>query len=174
VKGGTTPLCAVEDWSGAGFHIKQALNVGQPTVSQVVSSLDNQSCLPEQGAQEWQTGKQEQHSAVMCGRGGSERWRHPRPSPSKLRGSGTPEELSFPPDARLMWAIDCKSSWWSMPSAQQGSASYVLVVSCVTPRTNTTQSRVAFDEEVWEPPWSSLAPMKGLLGGGAPDPWSSY
>lgn len=44
MKGGTTPLFAVEDWSGAGFHIKQPLNVGQPTVSQVVSSPDNQSC----------------------------------------------------------------------------------------------------------------------------------
>jgi len=30
--------CAVEDWSGAGFHTKQSLNVGQTTVSQVVSS----------------------------------------------------------------------------------------------------------------------------------------
>lgn len=39
------PLCAIEDWSGAGFHTKQPLNVGQPTVSQVVSSPNNQSCL---------------------------------------------------------------------------------------------------------------------------------
>ena len=29
-------LCAIEDRSGAGFHTKQPLNVGQPTVSQVV------------------------------------------------------------------------------------------------------------------------------------------
>ena len=43
--GNTTPLCAIEDWSGAGFHTKQPLNVGQPTVSQVVSSPNNQSCL---------------------------------------------------------------------------------------------------------------------------------
>lgn len=42
--GNTTPLCAIEDWSGAGFHTKQPLNVGQPTVSQVVSSPNNQSC----------------------------------------------------------------------------------------------------------------------------------
>lgn len=47
MKSGTShsiPLCAIEDWSGAGFHIKQSLNVGQPTVSQVVSSPNNQSC----------------------------------------------------------------------------------------------------------------------------------
>lgn len=47
MKSGTShsiPLCAIEDWSGAGFHIKQPLNVGQPTVSQVVSSPNNQSC----------------------------------------------------------------------------------------------------------------------------------
>lgn len=44
-----TPLCAVEDWSGAGFHTKQPLNVGQPTVSQVVSSPNNQSCLDPSG-----------------------------------------------------------------------------------------------------------------------------
>ena len=43
--GNTTPPCAIEDWSGAGFHTKQPLNVGQPTVSQVVSSPNNQSCL---------------------------------------------------------------------------------------------------------------------------------
>jgi len=43
--GNTTPLCAIEDWSGAGFHTKQPLNVGQPIVSQVVSSPNNQSCL---------------------------------------------------------------------------------------------------------------------------------
>ena len=29
-------LCAIEDRSGAGFHTKQPLNVGQPIVSQVV------------------------------------------------------------------------------------------------------------------------------------------
>lgn len=43
--GNTTPPCAIEDWSGAGFHTKQPLNVGQPVVSQVVSSPNNQSCL---------------------------------------------------------------------------------------------------------------------------------
>lgn len=35
----------VEDWSGAGFRTKQLLNAGQPAVSQVVNSLNNQSCL---------------------------------------------------------------------------------------------------------------------------------
>ena len=47
--GNTTPPCAIEDWSGAGFHTKQPLNVGQPTVSQVVSSPNNQSCLDPSG-----------------------------------------------------------------------------------------------------------------------------
>ena len=32
-----TPLCVVEDWSGAGFRIKQPLNAGQPIVRQVVN-----------------------------------------------------------------------------------------------------------------------------------------
>ena len=40
----STGLSAVEDWSGAGFHTKQPLNVGQSIVSQVVHSLNNQSC----------------------------------------------------------------------------------------------------------------------------------
>ena len=94
-------LDAVEDWSGAGFHIKQPLNVGQPTVSQVVSSLSNQSCPPPSGAlvQEWQTGKHVQHSAVMWEWGGRRVVTPPCPPPSRLRGGGTPEEFSFPPDA---------------------------------------------------------------------------
>jgi len=78
-------LCAVEDWSGAGFHIKQSLNVGQPTVSQVVTSPRNQGRHggvppafgppPSRGTtgaraglpavREWQTGKHGQPSAVM-------------------------------------------------------------------------------------------------------------
>lgn len=37
-------LGAIEDWSGAGFRTKQPLNAGQPTVSQVVKALNNQSC----------------------------------------------------------------------------------------------------------------------------------
>ena len=118
-----TPLCAVEDWSGAGFHTKQPLNVGQPAVSQVVSSPNNQGC-PR--GNEWQTGKQVQHSAVVglgrCPGGNTQASR-----PSKPRGSEAPEELSFPPDARLMWAIDLHATWWHTSSAQQGSAVSVLV-----------------------------------------------
>jgi len=48
---------------------------------------------------------------------------------SKPRGSGTPEEFSFPPDGRLMWAIDWHATWWHKSSAQQGSAVSALVVS---------------------------------------------
>lgn len=45
----TILLCEIEDWSGAGFHTKQPLNVGQPAVSQVVSSRNNQSCREGEG-----------------------------------------------------------------------------------------------------------------------------
>lgn len=60
--GNTTPLCAIEDWSGAGFHTKQPLNVGQPIVSQVVSSPNNQSCL-DPSLRRW---TQQQAHSVGC------------------------------------------------------------------------------------------------------------
>ena len=50
-----------------------------------------------------------QHSAVMgleCSGGNTIRL-----GASRLRGSAPPEELSFPPDARLKWAMDCMSRW---------------------------------------------------------------
>lgn len=153
--------------------VKQPLNAGQPIVSQVVNSPNNQSCLlccvaqthsngygeeygegalcaslscccavvvrwgrererremplllvssphqPPQHSnthttdplppggngfcgcltpwQEWQTGKQGQHSAVM-GFWGCPAVATPPSRASRLWGSGPPEELSFPPD----------------------------------------------------------------------------
>ena len=45
-----TPLCVVEDWSGAGFRIKQPLNAGQPIVRQVVNHQTTKAtrrmCVP--------------------------------------------------------------------------------------------------------------------------------
>ena len=82
---------------------------------------------PHQG-QEWQTGKRVQDSAVM-GLEYSEVATPQSPALSRLRGSETPEEFSFPPDARLMWAIDWHATWWHMSSAQQGSVVSTLVVS---------------------------------------------
>ena len=53
----------------------------------------------------------------------------PQAGASRLRGSGPSEELSFPPDARLKWAMDCMSRWWRMPNVQQGSVASSLMIS---------------------------------------------
>ena len=109
--GNTTPLCAIEDWSGAGFHTKQPLNVGQPTVSQVVSSPNNQSCLDPSGLtpllclREWATRAgmaNRKASATFCCDGLEVLVRDgdiTQARPSRPRDSGSPEEFSFPPDA---------------------------------------------------------------------------
>ena len=79
--------------------------------------------------QEWQTGKQVQHSAVM---GLGMLW-VATPSvagASRLRGSGPPEEFSFPPDVDGFggpWIG--MSRWWRGPSARQGSVASTLMVS---------------------------------------------
>lgn len=79
--------------------------------------------------QEWQTGKQVQHSAVM---GSGMLW-VATPSvagASGLRGSGPPEEFSFPPDVDGFggpWIG--MSRWWRGPSARQGSVASTLMVS---------------------------------------------
>jgi len=92
-----TLLGAVEDRSGASFHIKQSLNVGQPIVSQVVIHQTDKAAA----MQKWQTGKHGvQHSAVM-GLEYSSDGNIPvfTEAVSRHWGSAPPEELSFPPDA---------------------------------------------------------------------------
>lgn len=152
--GNTTPLCAIEDWSGAGFHTKQPLNVGQPTVSQVVSSPNNQSCLdpnsslgqasiPKGSAERvrpWtsargrvgasgRNGKQASASKILLSwaRGPLGRRRRPQGSPSRRRTSESPVEFSFPPDADSRGLSIGKSFWWCMPFAQQGSVVSTLM-----------------------------------------------
>lgn len=64
----TTPPCAVEDWSGAGFRTQQPLNAGQPTVSQVVSAPHSQGCRPPERTKREEKAKQQhtkrQHRAA--------------------------------------------------------------------------------------------------------------
>jgi len=113
----------VEDWSGAGFRTKQSLNAGQTAVSQVASSRHNQSCQPAHPPSTstvgvaiwiWQTGKHVQHSAAV----GWERRlstlccisllkgqfeagdRLQGVDASRLKGSGSPMEFSFPSNAK--------------------------------------------------------------------------
>ena len=51
-------LCAVEDWSGAGFRTKQPLNAGQPAVSQVVNAPNTtKAALPLGQRCEWGAGR---------------------------------------------------------------------------------------------------------------------
>ena len=90
-----TLLGAVEDRSGASFHIKQPLNVGQPTVSQVVIHQTDKAAA----MQKWQTGKHGvQHSAVMGLEYSSDGNVCVTVAVSRHWGSAPPEELSFPPD----------------------------------------------------------------------------
>ena len=46
-------LCAIEDRSGAGFHTKQPLNVGQPFVSQVVIHQTTKAAILYVGPSDW-------------------------------------------------------------------------------------------------------------------------
>lgn len=115
-----------------------------------------------------------QASATFCCDGIGILWGGDAPDATRTRGSAAPEELSFPPDARLMWAIDWHGIMvvYVLRSARQCDLPHWWLL-----RADLSEARCGPQKA----PLGSTNCRKVVTGSnerpvdcGVPDPWCSY